>query len=166
MGSEMCIRDRSYTFSRSQRLVEGVNNDDWYSSNFDKPHEGSLILNYQPNQRNTFSANLTYAQGRPTTPPVVGFTTPNNSFVPVFAERNQFRIPDFQRLDIAYTIGRGYKKDSKFELSWTFAIYNLLGRQNAYSVFFERGGFNLPEAFQLSILGNAIPSITLNFELL
>ncbi len=156
----------SYTYSRSQRLVDGINKGDWYPSNFDKPHEGSLIFNYQPNQRNTVSFNFTFAQGRPTTPPVAGFLTENDLFVPIYSERNQFRIPNYQRLDFAYTLGQGYKKDRKFKLSWTISVYNLLGRKNAYSVFFERGGFNLPEAFQLSILGNAFPSLTLNFELL
>lgn len=156
----------SYTYSRSLRQVAGLNRGDWYPSNYDKPHEASLILNYQPNQRNTATLNFTYAQGRPTTPPIGGFVTDSNAFVPVFAERNQFRIPDYQRIDFAYTLGQGYKTTSKFKMSWTFTIYNILGRKNAYSVFFRRGGFNLPEAYQLSILGNAFPALTLNFELL
>ncbi len=156
----------SYTFSRSQRLVEGINRNDWYSSNFDKPHEGSLVLNYQPNQRNNVSLNFTYAQGRPTTPPVAGFVTPENVFVPIFAERNQERIPDFQRLDISYTFGEGYKKDRKFRLSWTLSVYNILGRENAFSVFFSRGAFNVPRAQQLSVLGNAFPALTFQIELL
>lgn len=156
----------SYTYSRSQRLVEGINRNDWYSSNFDKPHEGSLVLNYQPNQRNNVSLNFTYAQGRPTTPPVAGFVTPENVFVPIFAERNQERIPDFQRLDISYTFGEGYKKDKKFRLSWTVSVYNILGRENAFSVFFTRGSFNRPRAQQLSVLGNAFPALTFQIELL
>ena len=156
----------AYTFSRSQRLVEGINRGDWYSSNFDKPHEASLVLNYQPNQRNSVAVNLTYASGRPTTPPVAGFITPQNAFVPIFAERNQRRIPDFRRIDVSYTLGEDYKKDKNFRLSWTFSIYNVLGRENAFSVFFNRGAFNLPRAQQLAILGNAFPSITFHLELL
>jgi len=156
----------SYTYSRSQRLVDGINRNDWYASNFDKPHEGSLVLNYQPNQRNSVSLNFTYAQGRPTTPPVAGFVTPENVFVPIFAERNQERIPDFQRLDISYTFGEGYKKDKKFRLSWTLSVYNVLGRENAFSVFFTRGAFNVPRAQQLSVLGNAFPALTFQIELL
>jgi hypothetical protein len=156
----------AYTFSRSQRLVEGINRGEWYSSNFDKPHEASLVLNYQPNQRNSVAINMTYASGRPTTPPVAGFVTPQNAFVPIFAERNQRRIPDFRRIDVSYTLGEDYKKDKNFRLSWTFSIYNVLGRENAFSVFFNRGAFNLPRAQQLAILGNAFPSITFHLELL
>jgi len=156
----------SYTYSRSLREVPGINKGETFPSNFDKPHEGSLILNYQPNQRNTLSLNYTYAQGRPTTPPVAGFLTENNVFVPIFSERNQLRIPSYQRLDLAFTSGQGYKKGKKFRLSWTVSIYNLLGRENAYSVFFTRGSFNRPDAQQLSILGNAFPAITFNFEIL
>jgi hypothetical protein len=173
-GAELSIKKKtgvingsfSYTYSRSQRLVAGINRNDWYSSNFDKPHEGSLVLNFQPNQRNNVSLNFTYAQGRPTTPPVAGFVTPENVFVPIFAERNQERIPDFQRLDISYTFGEGYKKDKKFRLSWTLSVYNILARENAFSVFFSRGAFNVPRAQQLSVLGNAFPALTFQIELL
>jgi len=156
----------SYTYSRSERLIEGINRGNWYPSNFDKPHEASLVLNYQPNQRNTLAMNLTYASGRPTTPPVAGFVTAQNAFVPIYAERNQRRIPDFQRIDVSYTLGESYKKDKNFRLSFTLSVYNILGRENAFSVFFNRGAFNLPRAQQLSILGNAFPAVTFHLELL
>ncbi len=173
-GTELSIKKKtgiingtfSYTFSRSERRVEGINNNDWYPSNFDRPHKASLIVNYQPNQRNTVSINLNYSSGRPTTPPVAGFVTSENVFVPVFTERNQRRIPDFQRIDLAYTFGEGYKKDRKFRLSWTLSIYNLLGRENAFSVFFDRGAFNVPQPQQLAILGSAFPSISFNIDFL
>ena len=124
------------------------------------------MFKFQPNQRNTFALNFTYAQGRPTTPPISSYITENNTFVPIYAERNQFRVPSYHRLDIAYTLGQSYKKDKLFQTSWTFSIYNVYSRENAYSVFFERGAFNLPEAKQLSILGSAFPAITLNIQIL
>ena len=154
----------SYTYSRSLRVVPGINRGEEFPSNFDKPHEGSLILSYQPNKRNTITFNFSYAKGRPTSPPVAGYKTDNNVFVPIFANRNQLRIPDYQRMDVAFTSGQGYQRKKRLRLNWTFSIYNVLGRQNAYSVFFTRGAFNRPDAKKLSILGNALPAVTLNFE--
>ncbi|MEL6925694.1 MAG: TonB-dependent receptor, partial [Bacteroidota bacterium] len=45
----------SYTLSRTERMVEGINNGEWYPSNFDKPHDLSFILNYSPNNRHTIT---------------------------------------------------------------------------------------------------------------
>lgn len=173
-GFEMSVKkkrglwhgDLAYTFSRSQRMVEGINRGTWYSSNFDKPHDFSLVLNYQPNQRHTFTMNFSYSTGRPTTPPFGNYKTERGAVVPIYANRNQIRIPDYHRLDIAYTIGQGYKKDQKFKTSWTISVYNLYGRENAFSVFFSQAAFQQAQANQLAILGSAFPALTFNFEFL
>ncbi len=158
--------DLAYTYSRSQRQIEGINRGNWYSSNFEKPHDLSFVINYQPNQRHTFTMNFTYSTGRPTTPPFGNYTTETGAVIPIYANRNQIRIPDYHRLDIAYTIGQGYKKDKKFRTSWTISVYNVYGRENAYSVFFTQAAFLQAQANKLAILGAAFPAITFNLELL
>ena len=154
----------SYTLSRTERLVQGINNDNWYPSNFDKPHDLSLVLNFQPNQRHTITVNFNYSTGRPTTPPVGRYQANNGLIIPIYTERNQRRIPDYHRLDIAYTIGRGYNKTKKFKTSWTISLYNVYGRQNAFSVFFTQSPFQEPVANQLAVLGSIFPALTFNFE--
>jgi hypothetical protein len=173
-GVELSIKKKSgklngwlsYTLSRSERQVAEINQGEWYPSNFDKPHNGSLILNYQPNRRNTLTINFTYSTGRPTTPPVGNYITNAGLVVPIYAERNQFRIPDYHRLDVAYTIGKGYKKDKVLQTSWTLSVYNVYARRNAFSVFFTQPGLGQPKANKLAVLGAAIPSLTLNIEIL
>ncbi|MCB0658104.1 MAG: TonB-dependent receptor, partial [Saprospiraceae bacterium] len=103
----------SYTYSRSLRMIDGINKGNWYPSNFDKPHDATLVLNYQPNQRNTFTFNFNYGTGRPNNAPIGIYKLPDGQTVQVYSERNQFRIPDYHRLDISYTIGQGYRKDRK-----------------------------------------------------
>ena len=154
------------TVARSERKAEGISKGEWYPSNFDKPIDASLVLNYNPNKRNTFTVNFNYGSGRPTTAPVGSYTLPSGQFVPVYSERNSLRIPDYIRLDLAYTIGQGYKVNQKFRTSWTFSVYNVLSRRNAFSVFFTQGPFQTAQANRLAVLGSAFPSITLNFELL
>ncbi|MBX2815383.1 MAG: TonB-dependent receptor [Saprospiraceae bacterium] len=174
MGAELSIKKKdgplngwlSYTLSRSERLVEGINNNEWYPSNFDKTHDVSLILNIQPNRRNTFTINFSYSTGRPTTPPLGNYITENGLVVPIYSQRNQFRIPDYHRLDVAYTLGKGYKKDKKIQTSWTLSVYNVYARRNAYSVFFTQAAFRQAQANKLAVIGSAIPSLTLNFEIL
>lgn len=156
----------SYTLARTERLIEGINKGDWYPSNFDKPHDLSLVLNWQPNQRNTLTLNFNYGRGRPTTAPIGNFRDISGLTIPIYSQRNQLRIPDYHRIDIAYTLGKGYNRTKKFKTSWTISIYNVYGRRNAFSVFFTQGAFQLPVSNKLSILGSAFPSVTFNFEVL
>ena len=156
----------SYTLSRTELQIEGINDGDYYPSNFDKPHDLSIVLNYNPNQRHTITANFNYGSGRPATPPLGNYETERGLVVPIFAERNQVRIPAYHRLDLAYTIGRSYKKTNKFKTSWTISIYNVYGRRNAFSVFYTQGAFQRPQANRLAILGSAFPALTFNLEIL
>lgn len=156
----------SYTLSRSERQIDGINRNNWYPSNFDKPHDLSVVFNFQPNRRNTLSINFIYGSGRPSTPPIGNFLSEYGLVVPIYSNRNQLRIPDYHRLDLAYTLGKGYKRDQKFQTSWTFSLYNVYGRKNAFSVFFTNAAFRGAQANKLAILGNVFPSITFNFEAL
>ncbi|MEO0901689.1 MAG: TonB-dependent receptor, partial [Bacteroidota bacterium] len=108
------------------------------------------------------STNFVYQTGRPITFPVGSFNFSNSEFV-LFSNRNQFRIPDYYRLDIGLNI-EGNHKIKKFAHSfWTISVYNILGRNNPYSVFFltENGEVR---ALQSSIFAIPIPSITYNFK--
>lgn len=176
-GVEMLLRKNigeyltgwvSYTFARtfarmqSDLPSERVNNGAWYPANFDKPHTANMVLNYQFKKRSGISVNYTYSTGRPVTYPEGKFVF-GGLAVPDFGLRNQFRIPDYHRLDVAWTIDSGYRKRKKVDKSWTVAVYNLYSRNNAYSVFFRADGTRA-EAYKLSIFGAAFPSLTYNFK--
>lgn len=156
----------NYTYSRSERKVAGVNNGAWFVSNFDKPHDLTMIGNFQINKRNALSISFTYGTGRPITVPVSKYVVHNRVVVLNYSERNAFRVPDYHRLDFAYTLAQGFRKSKKFKTSWTFSVYNLYGRKNAYSVFVEQGSTGITKIKKLAVLGSAFPSLTFNFELL
>ena len=159
-----------YTYSRSERLVDNgdldqrINLGEWYPANFDKPHDLTLALSIQINKRSNFGINFTYSTGRPTTAPIGKYTVATVPIIPNYSLRNQFRIPDYHRLDISYTLEAGHKKDKAWESSWTLSVYNLYGRKNAYSAFYKQSPFSNPQALQLSVLGTAFPAITYNFR--
>jgi hypothetical protein len=156
----------NYTYSKSQRKVKGINEGNWYVSNFDKPHDLTLITNFQINKRNSLSINFTYGTGRPITVPVNKYLVQNRVVVLNYSDRNAFRVPDYHRLDFSYTLAQGFRKSKKFKTSWTFSVYNLYGRRNAFSVFLEQGSTGGTKIKRLAVLGSAFPSLTFNFELL
>ena len=63
------------------------------------------------------------------------------------------------------------ERDSRFQSSWTFSIYNIYNRKNPYFIYFALEGDegtiqegNLdPKAYQVSIFP-IIPSVTWNFS--
>ncbi len=158
----------AYTYSRSFYRFdsafpeERINDGEFFPSNFDKPHDVSLILNYKFTRRYSASMNFVYQTGRPVTYPVGTFRFNNADFV-VFSDRNEFRIPDFYRLDLGINIEGNHRKNKLAHSFWTISVYNVLGRNNPYSVFFVTDGGEV-KALQSSIFSIPIPSITYNFK--
>ena len=171
-GTELSIKKKkgtlngtlSYTLSKSELKVAEINQGSWYASNIDKLHDLSFVGNLSFNTRSTLTINFNYSTGRPTTPPVGNYVGENGIVIPVYTRRNHLRIPDYHRLDLAYTMGMGYNKTKKFKTSWTFSIYNVYGRRNAFSVFYTQEPFQAPKANRFAVLGSAFPSISFNFE--
>ena len=158
----------SYTYSRSlyrfdsEFSEERINNGEFFASNFDKPHDVSLITNYKFSKRYSLSANFVYQTGRPVTYPIGTFRFNNADFV-AFSNRNEFRIPDFYRLDLGFNIEGNHKKNKLAHSFVTISVYNVLGRNNPYSVFFVTENGEI-KALQSSIFAIPIPSITYNFK--
>lgn len=157
-----------YTYSRSfiklnsEFAEERVNGGDYFPSNFDKPHDISLVANYKLTKRFSLSTNFTYQTGRPVTYPVGSYFF-GGSEVVLYSDRNKYRIPDYYRLDLSFNI-EGNHKIKKFAHSfWSLSVYNVLGRNNPYSVFFVTENSEV-KGYQSSIFSIPIPSITYNFR--
>ncbi len=158
----------SYTYSRSYLKANGefsseqVNKGAWYRSNFDKPHAVNFIGNYKFSRRFNFSLNLVYSTGRPITIPLGKYSVDGAERI-VYGPRNSHRIPDYFRSDISINIEGNHKVKKLAHSSWTFSVYNLLGRANAYSVFFVTEGEQV-KGYKLSVFARPIPTITYNFK--
>ncbi len=175
-GAELLIKKNKgklngwigYSYSRSLIRLnslfneETVNNGLFFPTNYDKPHDFSAILNYKFTKRYSFSTNFTYQTGRPITYPTGKYNYQGVEYL-TYSNRNQFRIPDYYRLDIGFNI-EGNHKIKKFAHSfWNISIYNVLGRNNPYSVYFQTVNGNV-NGYKSSIFSTPIPTITYNFK--
>ncbi|SKB30217.1 Outer membrane receptor proteins, mostly Fe transport [Salegentibacter holothuriorum] len=157
-----------YTYSRSFIKLAGdfqeetVNNGEFFPTNFDKPHDFSAVLNYKLTQRFSFSANFVYQTGRPVTYPIGKYNFNNSEYV-LYSDRNQFRIPDYYRLDLSFNVEGNHKIEKFAHSFWNISVYNVLGRNNPYSVFFVTDSGEV-KAYQSSIFSIPIPTITYNFR--
>ncbi|UAM96655.1 TonB-dependent receptor [Polaribacter litorisediminis] len=157
-----------YSYSRSFIQLDSpfnedrINNGEFFPTNFDKPHDVNLIVNYKLTKRFSLSSNFTYQTGRPITYPTGKYIFEGTEYV-LYSDRNKFRIPDYYRLDVGLNI-EGNHKVKKFAHSfWNISIYNVLGRNNPFAVFFVTENGNV-KAYQSSIFATPIPTITYNFK--
>lgn len=157
-----------YTYSRSfvkldsEFAEERVNGGEFFRSNYDKPHDFSFVGNFKLTKRFSFSANFVYQTGRPVTVPVGNFILNETEFV-LFSDRNEFRIPDYYRLDVSFNIEGNHKIKKLAHSFWNISIYNVLGRNNPYSVFFVTEAGEV-KAYQSSIFSIPIPTISYNLK--
>ncbi|MEO8414950.1 MAG: carboxypeptidase-like regulatory domain-containing protein [Ginsengibacter sp.] len=158
----------SYTFSRSlirqndPLAGEVINGGNYYPNNFDQPHNASMIGNYRITHRYSVSLNITYSTGRPITVPT-GIFDYSGSPRLLYSDRNEYRIPDYFRTDFSVNMDGDHKVKQLTHNSWTFGVYNWLGRKNAYSVYFISQNGTI-QGYKLSIFGSAIPFITYNIR--
>lgn len=157
-----------YSYSRSevkldsQIMQERVNNGEFFPANYDKPHDFSVVANYKLTKRFSFSGNFTYQTGRPITYPIGRYVFAGEEQV-LYSDRNQFRIPDYYRLDLGVNIEGNHKLNKLAHSFINISVYNVLGRNNPYSVFFVNKDGQI-KAFKTSIFSVPVPTITYNFK--
>ncbi len=167
----------SYTLSRSERQVAGINNRDWYPTRFDKTHNLYLVGNYELNERWNIGANFIFSSGVPGTFPTnrieyQGFVIPHNAD----GLRNNYRLPAYHRLDISATYEPRANENRKWKSSWTFGLYNVYSRRNPFGIYFRQevpkenptpaervDQSSNTEAIRFSVLGIPVPAVTYNF---
>jgi len=158
----------SYTYSKSELKVNGkfadekINNGQFYPSDYDKPHNLNFVFNYKYSRRISITNVFTYSTGRPITYPVARYDYRGTELMH-YSNRNEYRIPDYVRWDFSLNIDGSLKTNKLGHGSWSFGIYNVLGRDNAYSVFFKSTSRGI-KGYKLSVFAQPIPNITYNFK--
>jgi hypothetical protein len=152
-----------YTLSRTEDKFAAIDNGKYFLARQDRTHDLSIVGIYKLNTRWTFSSDFVYGTGNAVTYPtgkynIGGLTTFS------YSERNGYRMPSTNRLDIGATLeGKPHKK---YHSSWTFGIYNVYAHRDPYTITFQDSKTvpNTTEAQEISIFATRIPSITWNFK--
>ncbi|MDG1332677.1 MAG: TonB-dependent receptor [Crocinitomicaceae bacterium] len=151
----------SYTLSRSLRQFDDINDGNEFSARQDRIHDISVVLMYKITKNLALAGTFIYYTGDAVTFPSGKYEV-NGNVIPLFTERNGYRMPDYHRADIGLT---WYLKDKKrFEHNLNFSIYNLYSRENAYTISFEENASGDIEALQTALF-KMVPSITYNFKI-
>ncbi|HMQ00845.1 MAG TPA: TonB-dependent receptor, partial [Cyclobacteriaceae bacterium] len=111
----------SYTLSKTDRLVPGVNLDMIFPANYDRRHVFNLVASYDMNTRWTFGTNFTYSTGRPITVPAGQYEF--GPYRPDYiTERNGYRLPAFHRWDLSATFNPKKNENRRWQGAWIFSV--------------------------------------------
>ncbi len=146
---------------------------------YDRRHDIAVVLFYEAGRRISLTATWVYGSGDLRWLPAGRFTfqdVPGGSFqtvVPDYLDRNTFRLPSYQRLDLGL-VWRFRPKRGESDL--TFNVINAYDRRNTFFIYLEPefqtvtdelgNAFEIPKriaARQVSLFP-VLPSITYNFK--
>ena len=154
----------SYTYSRAERTIQGINNNETYLAPYDRPSTIYIVGNYELNERISFGANFIYATGQPITYPIARMEV-GNVILPVYSKRNEYRMPDYHRLDVSLTWKPKAKKKRAWTGEWNFSVYNVYGHKNAWAInFVDDQDTAYKTKAEMTYLFTFVPSITYNFK--
>ena len=152
----------SYTLSKTERKINGINQNNWYNAKQDRTHDIAVVGIYTINTKWSVSGVFVYNTGDAVTFPTGKYAYQGQTLYQ-YASRNANRMPDNHRLDISVTYDKKRKK--KIQESWNFSLYNVYGRENAYRITFQDDPNNLSrtQIIQTSLF-RWVPSITYQFK--
>ncbi|NDV78044.1 TonB-dependent receptor [Dysgonomonas sp. 511] len=169
-GIELSLKKRlgrftgwiGYTLSKSERKIDGINENRWYNAFQDRTHDLSIVGMYELNKKWSLSAAWVFYTGNAISYPSGKYQI-NGRDVMYYAERNGYRMPNYHRLDLGATCQ--LKKTPKFQSELVFGLYNAYGRENAYMIEFRTNTKDSGKttAYQYSLF-TFVPSISWNFK--
>ena len=159
-----------YTFSRTERLIPGINQNKWYPAKQDRKHDLSVVAMYQASKKVSLAGTWVYYTGNAVTFPSGKYQIQGNTYF-LYTERNGYRMPAYHRLDFNVNIDLRKKRaadDTKRRMTSSelaVGCYNVYGRKNAFSIAFQdnKDNPNKTEAVK-TYLFQWVPSISWNFK--
>ena len=170
-GIEWMIRKNSgrltgfvnYTLSRSERTIPEINQGKTYLSPYDKTHVINATATYQLSEKVNVSAIWTFSTGLPTTYPTGRFAI-WNEYYPIYSGRNEYRKPNYHRMDLSLNYVPHPKSKKRWRSEWNFSIYNAYNRKNPWMITFQQNeDTGIPYAEMIYLFG-IVPSVTYNFK--
>jgi hypothetical protein len=154
----------SYTLSKSERTIAAINDGKTYVSPYDRPNNVAVVLSYDISPRISLGATWVYLTGAPVTFPTGGAWY-QGVRIPVYSDRNAYRLPNYHRLDLSVTY-RGKNKPGRFwhgELN--LSVYNVYDRHNTWVINFKQEQNDPDQLYaEKTYLFGIIPALTYNFH--
>lgn len=150
----------AYTLSKNTRQFEDINFGEPFPFKYDRRHDVSITANWQLKEHISLGAVWVLASGVNVTtqdqsyynPLILGdpdsYPVNQNSsqdLIRNFSERNGYKLPMYHRLDV----GLNFEKEKKrFDRTWSFGVYNIYSRKNAWYIYSGQGYYDGSETLE------------------
>ena len=174
-----------YTLSWTNRQFDSINFGNSYPYRYDRRHDIGIAVTHEFNDRINIGVVWVYGTGNAVTLGQESYSSFNSSLVNDISNfnlnpssfnfgqdnvnvstvnhiesRNNYRMPNYHRLDVSINM----KKEKKWgERTWSFGLYNAYSRQNPFYLEFTRNENGDPQLSQFSLFP-LIPSFTYSFK--
>lgn len=163
-----------YTLSRAERTFPDINEGKPFPYRYDRTHDVSVVANYALSKKWEAAAVFVYGTGNALTMPTgrfvynLGYNVPENK--PIFTNINQydkindFRMPAYHRMDIAFTYTPKPRSAKRFKSNWVFSLYNVYNRRNPYFIYLDANEDTRTIKGKQVYLFPVLPGVTWNFK--
>lgn len=156
-----------YTLSWTWRQFPDLNNGQKFPAKYDRRNDLSVVGTYDLNKQWKFSVVFVFASGNATSYPEK-FYVVQGTLTQDFSRINQYRLPPYNRLDLAAIYTPKQRITKKLHSSWVFSVYNVYSRLNPYFIYFDQTGNPYDGSLQVQAkkvsLFPILPSVTWNFH--
>ena len=159
----------AYTLSWSNRQFDELNNGKPFRARYDRRHNLSIVTNYTPHPRWSFSAIWEYISGARFTP-VIGYSVlPNAAFtgvdlIPIYPERNSVGLNNSHRLDLSVTLHGRKKPGKNWYGEWQVSVYNVYNRATPIAISLNYDDELNRYFYEQPGLFGVLPSLTYRFN--
>ena len=152
----------SYTLSKSDMQINGVNNNMTYPARFDIRHNFSTGMNFKFANHWSASSVFKLTSGAYITIPEGSFSF-NGATFNYYSKRNGYHLPLYHRLDLSITYSNN-KNNSKWYSEWVYSVINVYNRKNIFTLYVKQDtDVSNIKVFKLYLFG-IIPTVTYNFR--
>ena len=158
-----------YTLSYTNRWFDAIDEGRKFPFRYDRRHDISVLLSYTLPKDRLLSLTFVYATGSAITLPTAryqGVRPPSWEYADfdqhvfddrvLLGPRNNYRMPDYHRLDISYQRRKETKRLN--QRTWIFSLYNAYSRLNPYFLYESNGKLKQYSLFPI------VPSVTYRLE--
>ena len=160
-----------YTWSRTMRQFDEINFGRPFHAKYDREHDLSVTLQYDITKKIDIAATFVYGTGNRATLATQTYYDPSlGQYIDYTPERNNFRMPDYHRLDLGINFHIPHKRAGSPVFSrggWlrnaehivNISVYNVYNHKNPYMLYPSSDG----KLYQVSIFP-IMPSISYQFK--
>jgi len=170
-----------YTWAKSERLFnrpgQELNNGNVFPAKYDRRHDIKIVVAHKFSEKIDIAATWVYSTGNAATLGLqnyISYPVPGNDYgfgygymssIPYISQRNNYRYPDYQRLDLGINFNKKKKHGVR---TWNISVYNVYNQMNPFLLYpsyeYDYSNNSYEKVFKKLTLFHIIPSVSYSYK--